>query len=59
VIKKHVGKRLLGGSNVDGRTILKYIFKKQGKRLWPRFIWLKDRGKLWVLVNMVISLHIV
>jgi hypothetical protein len=42
-----------------GRTILKYILKIQGKRLWPRFVWLKDRDKLWVVVNMVISLHIV
>jgi len=49
----------LGGLNVEGRIILKHNLKKQGERLWPRFVSFKDRDKLWVLVNMVISLHIV
>jgi hypothetical protein len=58
VVKKFEGDRLLGGSNVDGRKLLKYILKKQGRRLWSGFIWLKNRDEWWVLVNIVISLHI-
>lgn len=37
---------------------IKVHLKKQGKRLWPRFVWLTDRNKLWVLMNMVISHNI-
>jgi hypothetical protein len=58
VARKLEGDRLLGGSNVDGRIILKQLLKTQGGRLWPGFIWLKNTDEWWVLVNMVIRLHI-
>jgi hypothetical protein len=27
--------------DVDGRTALKFIFKKEGWRLWTKFVWLR------------------
>jgi hypothetical protein len=34
LVGKLEGKRPLGNSSVDGRIILKFIFKKQGVRVW-------------------------
>jgi hypothetical protein len=47
----------LGGPGVDGRIILKRIFKKwDGGMNWIELA--QDRGRWWALVNAVMNLRV-
>jgi hypothetical protein len=40
LVGKFEGKRLLGRTCIDGKTILEWIFGKSGGKVWTGFIWL-------------------
>jgi hypothetical protein len=53
------GKRHMNSPRVDGRTKLKWVFKKYTVKLWTKFVWLKI-GTQWQTIvpkamNLLIS----
>jgi len=50
-VGKPEGKRPLGNQDVDGRIILRWVFRKLEGVMWTGWSWLRiwtDAGHLWV-----------
>jgi hypothetical protein len=46
---------------IDGKIILKWIFKKWNGKEWTRLDWIalaQDRDRWWALVNVVMNLQV-
>jgi hypothetical protein len=41
LVRKHEGKEPLGRPRLDGRIILRWIFRKRDVRTWTGSIWLR------------------
>jgi hypothetical protein len=57
LVEKPEGKSHLGDPVIDGRIILRWIFRRD-LRLWTRSIWLRIRNRWRAFVNAVMNLRV-
>jgi len=48
----------LEGLGVDGRIILRWIYRKWFGATWTGLIWFQNRDRWWALVNEVMNLQV-
>ena len=48
----------LEGLGVDGRIILRWIYRKWFGATWTGLIWFQNRDSWWALVNEVMNLQV-
>ena len=58
LVGKSKGKNHLEDPGVDGKIILRWIFRMWGVWIWNGWSWLKDRERWRTLVNVVMNLRV-
>ena len=56
LVGRHIVKCSFGNLGVDGRIILKLVFKKLGRMNWIDLA--RDRDRWWALVSAVMNLRV-